>query len=417
MNLYLITIIAILILRYAVDLIVDLLNLSVISEKLPTEFEEWYDDKKYSKSQRYLRETTQFGIITDTISTITTLIFITVGGFNYIDRWARSICGVDQSDIITGLLFMAILMVASQIISLPFTLYSTFVIEERYGFNRTTIKTFVMDMLKGILLAILLGGPMLALILALFAKAGSLAWLWCWVAVTIIQIFLMFIAPYVIMPLFNKFAPLEDGELRQTVENYAQQQNFAMRGIFTMDGSKRSSKSNAFFTGFGKSRRIVLFDTLIEKHPTQELLAIIAHEMGHYKKHHILKMIFQSIAIMGLTFFLMSLCIGNQPLFDAFKMEHISIYAALVFFGFLYTPISMALGIIGSAISRRHEYEADAYATQTVGETKPMIDGLKRLTVENLGNLNPHPLKVILNYSHPPVLDRIRAIKSKPLPR
>jgi STE24 endopeptidase len=215
------------------------------------------------------------------------------------------------------------------------------------------------------------------------------------------------------MPLFNKFTPLEDGDLRHTVENYATQQNFAMQGIFTMDGSKRSSKSNAFFTGFGKSRRIVLFDTLIEKHGVPELLAIIAHEMGHYKRHHIQKMIFQSIAIMGLTFFLMSLCIGNQNLFDAFKMENPpTIYAALVFFGFLYTPISMVLGVIGSVISRRHEYEADAYAVETVGESAPMIDGLKRLTVENLGNLNPHPLKVILNYSHPPVLDRIRAIKN-----
>jgi len=410
MNIYLI-IVAILIIRFAVDLVVDLLNLGMVSEKLPAEFAEWYDDEKYSKSQRYLRETTRFGIITDTISTVATLIFITLGGFNFVDSLARDICGAEQSDIIIGLLFMAILMAASQIISLPFTLYSTFVIEERYGFNRTTLRTFVLDMLKGILLTIVLGGPILALILALFEKAGSLAWLWCWVAVTIIQIFMMFIAPYVIMPLFNKFTPLEEGELRETVENYAKKQNFAMRGIFTMDGSKRSSKSNAFFTGFGKSRRIVLFDTLIEKHEVSELLAIIAHEMGHYKRHHIFKMIVQSIAIMGLTFFLMSRCMKNQPLFDAFGMENISIYAALVFFGFLYTPVSMALGLIGSAISRRHEYEADAFAVETVGESEPMIDGLKRLTVENLGNLTPHPLKVILNYSHPPVLDRIKAIK------
>jgi len=410
MNSYFIIIIAILIAHYAVDLIVDLLNLSVISEKLPAEFKEWYDHEKYSKSQRYLKETTRFGIISATFSTITTLIFVILGGFNLVDGWARNICG--EGDIVTGLVFMAILMAASQIISLPFSLYSTFVIEERYGFNRTTLKTFVLDMLKGILLTVVLGGPILALILGLFDKAGSLAWLWCWIAVTLIQIFMMFIAPYVIMPLFNKFTPLEDGELRQTVENYANQQNFAMRGIFTMDGSKRSSKSNAFFTGFGKSRRIVLFDTLIEKHSVSELLAIIAHEMGHYKKHHIQKMIVQSIVIMGLTFFLMSLCIGNQNLFDAFKMENPpTIYAALVFFGFLYTPISMVLGVIGSAISRRHEYEADAYAVETVGESAPMIDGLKRLTVENLGNLTPHPINVILNYSHPPVLDRIRAIK------
>ena len=411
MNTYLIIIIAIIVGRFAIDLIVDILNLGCISEKLPPEFEGWYDEEKYSKSQRYLKENTGFGIFSDTFNTIITLIFIIAGGFNYVDRIARSIHGTENGTIITGLLFMAILMAGSQIISLPLTLYSTFVIEERYGFNRTTVRTFVLDMAKGILLAVILGGPILALILFLFEKAGSSAWLWCWGAVAIIQIIMMFIAPYVIMPLFNKFTPLEDGELRQTVENYAKEQNFAMRGLFTMDGSKRSAKSNAFFTGFGRSRRIVLFDTLIEAHTVPELLAIIAHEMGHYKRHHILKAIIQGIAIMGLTFFLMSLCFGNEQLFAAFKMEHISIYAALVFFGFLYTPVSMTLGVIGSAISRRHEYEADAFAVETTKDSASMIDGLKRLSVKNLDNLTPHPLKVFLNYSHPTVLDRIKAIR------
>jgi STE24 endopeptidase len=311
---------------------------------------------------------------------------------------------------VNGLVFMGLLMLGMQLISLPFSWYSTFVLEERYGFNRTSYKTFFLDMLKGWLLMILLGAPVLALVLFLFGKAGNLAWLWCWGSVTIIQILMMFVAPYIIMPLFNKFVPLDDGELRDTVEKYAREQNFAMRGIFTMDGSKRSSRSNAFFTGFGSSRRIVLFDTLIEKHPVRELLAIIAHEMGHYKKHHITKAILRSILVTGLTFFLMSLCIGNEKLFEAFGMEHMSIYAALVFFGFLYSPISMVLGIISNAISRRHEYEADAYAVSTTGEADAMIDGLKRLTVENLGNLTPHPFVVLLSYSHPPVLNRIAAI-------
>jgi STE24 endopeptidase len=412
MNIYLIVIIAIMVGRFVVELIADLLNLGSISEKIPQEFENWYDNEKYSKSQRYLRETTRFGIFSDIVSSSAMLIFIIFGGFSYVDGLARSISGSEDGEIVNGLLFMAILMFGSQIISLPFSIYSTFVIEERYGFNRTTVRTYVLDMIKGILLAIILGGPILALILFMFDKAGSAAWLWCWGAVTAIQIFMMFVAPYVIMPMFNKFTPLEDGELRKTVEDYAKDQNFAMRGIFTMDGSKRSSKSNAFFTGFGSTRRIVLFDTLIKAHPVPELLAIIAHEMGHYKLRHILKAIVQSIVVMGITFFLMSLCIGNKNLFAAFGMEeHISIYAALVFFGFLYTPVSMVLGIIGNMISRKHEYEADAFAVATTKDRVSMVDGLKRLTVENLGNLMPHKFKVFLDYSHPPVLDRIKAIK------
>jgi len=412
MNIYLVVIIAIIVGRFAVELIADILNLGRISEKIPQEFENWYDAEKYSKSQRYLRETTRFGIFSDIFSISVTLLFIIFGGFKYVDGLVCRISG-SEGEIVNGLLFMAILMFGSQIISMPFSIYSTFVIEERYGFNRTTVKTYILDMVKALLLTVILGGPVLALILFLFDKTGTAAWLWCWGAVTAIQIFMMFIAPYVIMPLFNKFTPLEDGDLRRTVENYASEQNFAMRGIFTMDGSKRSSKSNAFFTGFGSTRRIVLFDTLIKAHPVPELLAIIAHEMGHYKLHHILKAIVQGIVIMGATFFMMSLCIGNKNLFAAFGLEeHISIYAALVFFGFLYTPVSMVLGIIGNMISRKHEYEADAFAVATTKDPVSMIDGLKRLTVENLGNLAPHKFKVILDYSHPPILERIKAIKS-----
>ena len=409
MNTLLIIIITILVARYLLDVAVDILNLRHIEEKLPAEFEDWYNAGKYLKSQRYLRETTRFGIISDTFSTAVTLAFVLAGGFNFFDRIARHLAG-DNHEIIAGLFFIGLLSAASFSISLPFSVYRTFVIEERYGFNKTTPKTFVTDIIKGVLLTVIIGAPVLALVLWLFNIAGSTAWLWCWGAITVIQIFLMFLAPYVIMPLFNKFTPLEEGELRSAVEDYVARQNFAMRGIFTMDGSKRSSKSNAFFTGFGSSRRIVLFDTLIEAHPVPELLAIIAHEMGHYKHRHILKAILRGIFITGLTFFLMSLCIGNRMLFDAFRMEHMSVYAALVFFGFLYTPLSIILNVIANIISRRHEYEADAYAVETTGNAGAMIDSLKRLTVKNLGNLSPHPLNVFLNYSHPPTLERIRAI-------
>jgi STE24 endopeptidase len=413
MNIYLIVIVGAMIVRYLVSLVADILNLSSISPDLPQEFDGWYDNAKYAKSQQYLRDTTRFGILQDSFSTIFMLGFVLAGGFNFADKIARNAFGSGHGDIVNGLFFMGLLMFGSQILSLPFSWYSTFVIEERYGFNRTSYKTFFVDIIKGWALILVLGAPLLALVLFLFEKTGNLAWLWCWGSVTLIQILMMFVAPYIIMPLFNKFSPLEDGELRSAVEDYARKQSFAMRGVFTMDGSKRSSRSNAFFTGFGSSRRIVLFDTLIQKHSVPELLAIVAHEMGHYKLHHIRKMILQSIAVMGLSFFLMSLCIGNTKLFEAFGMEHVSIYAALVFFGFLYTPVSMLLGIVSNAVSRKHEFEADAFAVQTIDDKSAMIDGLKRLTVENLGNLKPHPFEVILNYSHPPILRRIAAINQK----
>jgi len=413
MNIYLIVIVGAMIVRYLVSLVADILNLSSISPDLPQEFDGWYDNAKYAKSQQYLRDTTRFGILQDSFSTIFMLGFVLAGGFNFADKIARNAFGSGHGDIVNGLFFMGLLMFGSQILSLPFSWYSTFVIEERYGFNRTSYKTFFVDIIKGWALILVLGAPLLALVLFLFEKTGNLAWLWCWGSVTLIQILMMFVAPYIIMPLFNKFSPLEDGELRSAVEDYARKQSFAMRGVFTMDGSKRSSRSNAFFTGFGSSRRIVLFDTLIQKHSVPELLAIVAHEMGHYKLHHIRKMILQSIAVMGLSFFLMSLCIGNTKLFEAFGMEHVSIYAALVFFGFLYTPVSMLLGIVSNAVSRKHEFEADAFAVRTIDDKSAMIDGLKRLTVENLGNLKPHPFEVLLNYSHPPILQRIAAINQK----
>jgi len=302
-------------------------------------------------------------------------------------------------------------MLASQLLSVPFSVYSTFVIEEKYGFNRTTPKTFILDILKGWILTIILGGIIFSIILWFFDKAGSLAWVYCWLTVVIFQIVVTFFAPIIILPLFNKFHPLEDGELKTAIEEYAQAQKFKLKGIFKMDASKRSTKSNAFFTGFGRYRRIVLFDTLIENQSVEELLSILAHEMGHYKKKHILKSILLSIATTGIMFYILSLFLNNEGLFAAFKMENTSIYASLFFFGFLYTPISMIISIGSKMLSRKHEYEADAYAAQTYRKPESMISALKKLTVDNLSNLTPHPLKVFLTYSHPPVLERIQTLR------
>jgi len=408
MNIYFVIILVILIGSYLLNLVVETLNVRHVKTELPEEFEGYYDKAKYTESQEYLRVNTRFGIISDSILTPITIVFIVVGGFNYVDQFVR---GVNLGSISTGLIFAGVLMLASQIINIPFSIYETFVIEERYGFNKTTPKTFILDILKSWVLVALIGGLVLAAILWFFERIGPMAWLYCWIAVTLFQIILMFIAPVIIMPIFNKFVPLEEGDLKKSIEDYAGSQEFKMKGVFTMDGSKRSTKTNAFFTGFGKFRRIVLYDTLMEKHTVEELVSILAHEMGHYKKKHIFKTIVLSILTTGVMFYILSLFINNKELFAAFQMQETSIYASLFFFGFLYTPIDMVISVFGSIISRKHEYQADAYAVDTYSRPDSMIQALKKLSTENLSNLTPHPLKVFLSYSHPPILERIKAIR------
>ncbi|MBW1742997.1 MAG: M48 family metallopeptidase, partial [Deltaproteobacteria bacterium] len=362
MNIYLIIILFIIVGNYLLNAVVETANVRYAKPDLPKEYEGYYDADKYRQSQDYLKENTRFEIITDTIITPITVTFILVGGFNIVDRIAR---GFGLGPIPTGLIFAGILLLALQLLTIPFSVYNTFVIEEKYGFNRTTPKTFILDILKSWVLAGLIGGIVFLVILWLFDRAGSWAWFYCWVVVVLFQIVLTFLAPVIILPLFNKFYPLEDGELKTTIEDYARLQRFKMRGIFKMDASKRSTKSNAFFTGFGKFRRIVLFDTLIKRHTVDELVSVLAHEMGHYKKRHILKSILISVMTTGLVFFTLSLFINNESLFSAFKMQHTSIYASLFFFGFLYAPINLAISIFSNILSRKHEYEADAYAVST----------------------------------------------------
>ena len=408
MNIYLVIIVAALLVNYALSTTAAWLNLKNISEELPDEFKGFYDEQRYKKSQQYLRETTLFGLIHDTFHLVVILAFILAGGFNFVDGIARS---AGQDSIVTGLMFAGIIMLMSQVIDIPFSAWSTFVIEEKFGFNKTTVRTFITDILKGLVLTALIGGLVFACIIWFFETMGPVAWIYCWIALSIFQIMLMFVAPVLIMPIFNKFEPLGEGKLKKSIMNYARKENFKLKGVFKMDGSKRSTKSNAFFTGFGKFKRIVLFDTLIARHSVEELTAIIAHEMGHYKLKHILKGIVRSILMAGFTFWLLSLFIGNQGLFEAFRMEHVSVYASLFFFGFLYAPIGMVTGIVDKAISRKHEFEADAYAVRSYGHPDAMITALKKLSVDNLSNLSPHPFMVFLEYSHPPVLERIKAIR------
>jgi STE24 endopeptidase len=415
MNIYLLVILLLIVGDYLLNFIVDLANLRHVETRIPSEFEGWYDSEKYTKSQLYLRETTRFDLIRSSITTPIIIAFILLGGFRWIDDFARSAGG---GVILTGLIFAAGLILLSQLLSLPFSIYSTFVIEERYGFNKTTPKTFIVDFFKELVLIAILGGLVFSGVIWFFTAAGTFAWLYSWIALTLVQFFLIYIAPVVILPIFNKFTPLDEGELKTSIHDYAQAQGFSLKGIFTMDGSKRSTKSNAYFTGFGRWRRIVLFDTLIEKHSIKELVSILAHEVGHYKLRHIHRMLITGVLSTGLMFYILSLFITRPGLYGAFGLEMAPVagadpvYAGLIFFGFLYTPISMLIGLVQNILSRKHEYEADAYAVETAGDPNAMIEALKKLSVDNLSNLTPHPLKVFLEYSHPPVLQRIQAIRS-----
>jgi len=406
-NIFAIIILATLCIDFVLNLVADIYNLKSLDRGLPEEFEDVYDEETYEKSQAYTKVKTKFGILTSAFNLSLLLFFWMAGGFNWLDQIVR---GWELGSIWTGLAYIGLLLLGRSLFSLPFSAYSTFVIEEEFGFNQTTLKTFILDLLKGFGLAIVLGGPLLAGILAFFTYVDQYAWLYAWGVVTLFTLFIQFVAPTWIMPIFNKFEPLEDDELRQKIRDYANKVNFALEGVYMMDGSKRSSKSNAFFTGFGKNKRIALYDTLINNHTDEELVAVLAHEIGHYKRKHIIKNMAISIVQTGIMFFLLSIFLNSSGLYDAFFMEQSSVYAGLIFFGMLYAPIDLILSIFMQILSRKYEFEADDFASTTF-KKEPMVAALKKLSKDNLSNLTPHPFYVFLNYSHPPVLQRIKAIK------
>ncbi len=409
MNLYAAVILVTLAAEYVLGLVANLLNLKALDSELPAEFADVYDADSYRKSQDYTRVATRFGFVTVTFDLLILLVFWFAGGFRHLDLWLRDF---ELGSLWTGLLFIGILGLAKGILSLPFGVYSTFVIEERFGFNRTTPKTFILDQVKGLALAIVIVGPILALVLSFFERLGPGAWIYCWLALSAFTLVLQLIFPVWILPLFLKFTPLEEGELRDLLSDYARSVGFALQGIFVIDGSRRSSRTNAFFTGFGRAKRIALFDTLIEKHTKPEILAVLAHEVGHYKKKHVVKGLVLSIVNSGVVFYLLSIFLSHQGLFDAFFIDQPSIYAGLVFFGLLYAPVELLLSIFLNHWMRRHEFEADRYAVDTLDQPEAMASALKKLSADNLSNLTPHPFYVRLNYSHPPVLERVAAIRA-----
>ena len=386
------------------------LNIRHIKETLPTEYQDIYDQESYSKSQKYLRETTIFSMATSLLSSIILTICMLSGFFNYIDLIARS---YELSMSLTGIIFFGILFILNDLVSIPFAIYNIFYLEEKFGFNKTTLNTFILDKLKSYFLIILIGAPVIFGILIFFEKY-SLGWLYAWIALSIFSLALQPIFTTFIAPMFNKFTPLEEGTLKEMIVAFADSVNFPIKNIDVIDGSKRSSKSNAYFSGIGKRKRIALYDTLIKNQNNHEILSIIAHEVGHYKKHHIWLNIFFSVIISGFNLYLLSLFINNTALFVAFNMQpaNLSIYASLLFFSILFTPLDFILSIFLNILSRKHEYEADAFAAEHTENPELLISALKKLTSDNMGNLFPHPVYVFLNYSHPSVLSRINRLKS-----
>ena len=394
---------------FLLDIFSRMMNLSALKPELPSAFSDVFDADEYRKSQDYTREGTRFGLVEDTVQLVIFLAFWWMKGFGWLDGFVR---GFVENEIGRGLLFMGILYLASMLISIPFDLYDTFVIEEKFGFNKTTPKTFFMDKLKGVLLSVGIGAPLLALILYLFSVFPANAWLYGWIATSAFSFLMMYLAPTYIMPLFNKFKPLEDGELKSAIQTMSEKCQFPLTEVYEIDGSKRSTKANAFFTGIGKNKKIALYDTLIKNNGVGELVAVLAHEIGHFKKKHIYQSMALGIGQMGVLFFLLGKFLNNRGLFDAFGVAEVSVYGSLVFFSFLFEPVSKLLSVIMMILSRKNEYEADAYAAEVTGRPEDLISGLKKLSKDNLSNLTPHPFFVFLNYSHPPMLKRLAALEA-----
>jgi len=407
MNLYLAIIIGSLIGAWFLNLLAGLFTLRSLAPAPPPEFSPECDPKEYARSQEYVRANTRLNLISDLAELALVLGMIFLGLFNALDQ---AVAKPALGPIWTGLAYIAVLALVCDLASLPFSLVRTFVIEERFGFNRTTPLLFIKDKLKVYLLSALIGGPIVAGVLFFFKAAGSWAWILAWGLTSLIALFLAYLGPVLILPLFNKLAPLQEGELKDAIQDYAQKAGFALNGIFIMDGSKRSSKANAFITGLGGKKRISLFDTLLDRLGTNEIVSILAHEVGHHKKAHVSKMLALSILKTGALFYLLSIFLSLPGLHQAFGMERITLHAGLVFFMLLYTPAGVVLSIGLNWLSRKHEFQADRFAAQSLGDPAPLITSLKRLSLDNLSNLTPHPFNVFLHYTHPPALQRIRAL-------
>ncbi|WP_339661857.1 M48 family metallopeptidase [uncultured Polaribacter sp.] len=399
--------ITIIVISFIIDKILDTLNTKHFDDAIPAKLTDVYDEVAYKKSQAYKKENAKFSNLTSIFSILLTLIFFFADGFKHVDNFARSFT---NHPILVALIFFGIIMLGSDLLTTPFSYYKTFVIEEKFGFNKSTKKLFWLDKLKGWLMSIILGGVILSLIIWFYQIAGENFWLYAWVLIAVFSLFMNLFYAKLIVPLFNKQTPLEEGELKSAIEKYAKKVGFTINNIFVIDGSKRSTKANAYFSGFGSQKRITLFDTLINDLETDEIVAVLAHEVGHYKRKHIIFNLASSILLVGFTLFILSLFINSSILSEALSVSIPSFHIGFIAFGILYSPISEITGIFMNYISRVFEYQADNFAKETFA-VQPLITSLKKLSKNSLSNLTPHKAYVFMHYSHPTLLERIENLE------
>jgi STE24 endopeptidase len=401
-------IIAIIIVEYLVSRLLESLNYSWRSNTLPKILEGIYKPEEYQKSQNYGKVNSRFSFITGSFQLLLVLILLLTGGLGYIDQWVHS---YTDNKIVAALLFLGILFIVSDILSMPFAIYSTFVIEEKFGFNKTTPKTFILDKIKSYLLTIIIGGGLLALIVWFYYQTTTMFWVYAWILISLFSVFMAMFYSNLIVPLFNKQIPLEEGPLREAIKVFSNNAGFNLQNIYVIDGSKRSSRANAYFTGLGSKKRIVLYDTLIKDLEINEIVAVLAHEIGHYKLKHTLSSILLSIFQTGVIFYILSLFIANPDLSVALGGNESTFELGIIAFGILFSPISTSIGLLMNIVSRKNEYAADKFASQ-FGQGNYLISALKKLSVNNLTNLTPHPAYVFAYYSHPTLYQRINGIMS-----
>jgi len=399
--------IGIILAKFLFDTFLDSQNAKHFNDPIPEELKGIYNTKEYEKSQAYKKENYKFSLITSTFSLLLTLLFFILDGFAYVDEIARNFT---NNTILIALIFFGIILFASDFLTLPFSYYKTFVIEEKFGFNKSTVKTFIFDKIKGWLLLLIIGGGILALLTWFYQITTTNFWLYAWGLITVFTVFMNLFYTKLIVPIFNKQTSLEDGELKTAIDNFGKKVGFKLDNIFIIDGSKRSTKANAYFSGFGSQKRVTLFDTLINDLETDEIVAVLAHEIGHYTKKHIIFNLILSLILTGLTFYILSLFIGNQLLSQALGVEITSFHIGLISFGILYSPISEITGFLMNIISRKFEYEADDYAKNNYNAAA-LISSLKKLSKNSLSNLTPSNLYVKFHYSHPTLLERILNLK------
>lgn len=392
---------------YLVERYLNYLNSKMWSVSLPEKLKGICDEEDYRKTQLYQKDNDSLSFWSSSINLLLIILMIISGGFAFVDFLARQI---SSHIVIISLVFFGLIGFASDLINIPFSWYDSFVIERKYGFNTMTLRTFITDHIKSWFIALLIGIPVLGLITWFYYKAGNGFWIYAWILITLFSILMNLFYSELIVPLFNKQTPLGEGALREKIESFATKTGFRLRNIYVIDGSKRSTKANAYFSGLGPKKRIVLFDTLMKELTDEQIVAVLAHEIGHYKKKHVLRSLISSVIVTGLMLFLFSLVVNNPLLSLAMGAKSSSFHIGLIVFGILYSPLSLVIGLLSNYISRKNEYQADKFVKEHY-DSLVLAEALKKLSVKNLSNMMPHPTYVFFHYSHPPLLKRLERLE------